>query len=102
MMPAVFTHARSSDFTETHFNFVRDDRAENQIFAAQSFAFTQCERRSDEIAWMTRIGFPIDVVVIHRADHVPIQKRGIDRISLEAGNKYGRFTIAALATGRVR
>ena len=54
---------------------------------------------------MTRIGFPINVVVIHRADHVTIQKRRIDRISLEAGDKCGRRSLAvapALATGRVR
>ena len=36
---------------------------------------------------MTRIGFPIDVVVIHRPDHVAIQKRGIDRIGLKTGDE---------------
>ena len=38
---------------------------------------------------MTRISFPIDVVIIHRPDHVTIQKRGIDGIGFETGNKGG-------------
>ena len=45
---------------------------------------------------MTRIGFPIDVVVIHGANHMAIQKCGIDRIGLETGDERGGF---ALATG---
>ena len=86
-MPAVFAHARPPDFAKAHFDFVGDDRGENQIFAAQTFAFTERQRRSDEIARMTRIGLPIDVVVIHRADHVAVEKRRIDRIGLEAGDE---------------
>ena len=83
-MPAVFAHARSPDFAETHFNFVSDNGGENQILAAQTFAFTQRQRRGDEIARMTWIGFPINVVVIHRANHVAVEKRGIDRVSFKA------------------
>ena len=93
VMPAVFTHTRPSHFAKTHFNFVSDDRGENQIFATEAFAFTECQRRSDEIARMTWIGFPIDVVVIHRADHVAIQKCGIDWIGLEPGDERRRATI---------
>ena len=44
------------------------------------------------MAW---IGFPIDVVVIHRANHVAIHECCVDRIGLEAGNKCGGFSIAA-------
>ncbi len=102
VMPAVFAHAGPSDFAKSHFDFVGDDRGENQILAAQSFAFAQCERRSDEIARMTRIGFPINVVVIHRPDHVAVEKRRIDRIGFETGDERGRPSFAALATGRVR
>src|SRR5438094_452148 len=47
MMPSVLAHAWPSDFA-------------------------QRQRRSDEIAGVTWIGFPIDVVVIHRANHVAI------------------------------
>ena len=72
MMPAVLAHTRLSNFAKAHFDFVGDDGRENQIFAAEPFAFTQRERSSDEVAGMTRIRFPIDVVVIHRADHVAI------------------------------
>ena len=50
---------------------------------------------------MTRICFPINVVVIHRADHVAIQKRRIDRIGLEAGDECGgAFPLAASAIAR--
>ena len=53
------------------------------------------QRRGDEIARMTRICFPIDVVVIHRANHVAIQKRRIDRIGLEAGDERSGIAVAA-------
>ena len=96
MMPAVFAHAWPADFAKPHFDFVGDDRRENQILAAQTFAFTECQRRGDEIARVAGIGFPVNVVVIHRADHVTIDERCVDRICLEAGNKCGgRLAIAA-------
>ena len=40
MMPSVLAHARPSDFAKAHFDFVGDDGRENQIFAAEPFAFT--------------------------------------------------------------
>src|SRR5207237_6174925 len=103
VMPAVFAHTWPTDFAEAHFNFVGDDGAENQLLAAQTFAFTERQRRSDEIAGMTWIRFPINVVVIHRADHVSVQKRRIDRIGLEPGHeRCGAPFPPALATGRAR
>ena len=95
MMPAVLAHARPSDFAKAHFDFVGDDSRENQIFAAQSFAFTERERRGDEIARVTRVRFPINVVVIHRANHVAVQKCRIDRIGFETGDKRSGVTFAA-------
>jgi hypothetical protein len=44
------------------------------------------------MAW---VGFPIDVVVIHRADHVAIHECRVDRVGLEAGNECGGLAIAA-------
>ncbi len=40
MMPAVLAHTRPSNFAKAHFDFVGDDGRENQIFAAEPFAFT--------------------------------------------------------------
>ena len=40
VMPSVLAHARPSDFAKAHFDFVGDDGRENQIFAAEPFAFT--------------------------------------------------------------
>ena len=93
-MPAVFAHTRTSDFAQTYFDFVSDDGGENQILAAQTLAFTERQRRGDEIARMTRVGFPIDVVVIHGPDHVAIQKCGIHWVGLEPGNERGGFAPA--------
>ena len=86
-------NSRPADFAKPHLDFVGDDRAEKQIFAAQSFAFAECQRRGDEIARMARIGFPIDVVVIHRADHVAIHECCVDGIGFEAGNERGGFSL---------
>ena len=44
---------------------------------------------------MARVGFPIDVVVIHRANHVAIHECCVDRVGLEAGDECGGFSIAA-------
>jgi hypothetical protein len=94
-MPAVFTDARPAHFAETHLNFVGDDRGENQILTAQTLAFAQGQRSGDQIARMTGIGLPINVVVIHRADHVAVQKRRIHRIGLETGDERGGASVAA-------
>src|SRR5947208_10059136 len=52
------------------------------------------------MAW---IGLPINVVVIHGANHVTIQKRGIHWIGLEARHeRRGSAFPTALANGRVR
>ena len=99
VMPAVLAHTWSADFAKAHFNFVGDDRRQNQIFAAEPFAFTQRERRGDEIARVTRVRFPINVVVIHRSDHVAVQKRRIDRIGFETGDERGGLAPAGGGTG---
>ena len=44
---------------------------------------------------MARVSLPIDVVVIHRAHHVPIQKSCVDRVGFEAGNECAGFSISA-------
>ena len=98
-MPAVLAHTGSPDFAKAHFNFVGDDRRQNQIFAAESFAFTERERRGDEIARVTRVRFPINVVVIHRANHVAVQKCRIDRIGFETGDERRGFAPAGGGTG---
>src|SRR5205807_1980126 len=59
MMPSVLPHAWLSDFAEPHLDFIGDNSGENQILAAQTFALTQRERRRNEVAGMTWIGFPI-------------------------------------------
>ena len=73
-MPAVLAHAGPADFTEPHLDFVGDDCGQNQILSAQPFALAEGQRRGDQIARMTRVRLPIDVVVIHRADHVAVEK----------------------------
>src|SRR5437868_13142713 len=94
-MPAILAHTWPADLAKTHFDLVGDDGGENQIPSAEFFALAQCQWRSDEIAGVARISFPINVVVIHRADHVAVQKRGIDRIGLEAANERRGFAVSA-------
>ena len=45
---------------------------------------------------MTRIRFPINVVVIHGPNHVPIQKCGIHRIGLESRHECGGVPLIAV------
>ena len=76
-------------------HFVGDDGGENQFFATQALALAQRQRCGDEIARMARIGFPINIVVIHRANHVAVEKGRIHRIGLEPGHKRSGFAIPA-------
>src|SRR6185295_7973696 len=46
---------------------------------------------------MARVGLPVDVVVVHRADHVIVQERGIDWIRLETSDETGAGAAALLA-----
>jgi len=51
---------------------LRHVSGENQILAASNPRPNRCQRSGDEVARVTWIGFPINVVVIHCADHVAI------------------------------
>ena len=98
-MPSIFAHARPTDFAKPHLNFVSNDGGEDQVLANDSFTFAKRQGRGDEIARVTRISLPIDVVVIHCPDHVRVEKRGIDRIGFEAGNERSRFAPACGTAG---
>ena len=87
VMPTVFANAWQSKFTKSHFDFVCDDRRENKFSPAESVCLAQCKWRSDEITWMAGVGLPIDVVVIHRADHVSVEEGRIHGIRLETADK---------------
>ena len=75
------------DLAKPHLDFVGDDRREDQIFAGEILAFAQRQRPGDDVARMARVGLPVDIVVVHRADHVRIHERRVDGVGLEAGNE---------------
>ena len=44
---------------------------------------------------MARVGLPVDVVVIHRANHVAIHECCVDWVGFEAGDECSGLSVAA-------
>ena len=93
VMPTVLANTRETELAQTHFDFIRNRGSEQQVFAAEPEHFSKRERSRDDVAWMAWIRLPIDVVVIHRANHVIVQERRINSIRLKTSHKRCAWTV---------
>ena len=94
MMPATLANPRECRFAESHLKFVPKDQSYDQFAAIAFCAFTAGERRGKDVRWMRWILLPINIVVIHTADHQRVGKRGRDRINLLSRADHGRWSAA--------
>src|ERR1039458_4374565 len=88
MMPSPLTNARKRRLTKAHLELVTQDQADNQFLAAASGPLATRQRRRKNVRRMRGVLFPINVVVIHTADHQRVSQRGGDRIDSCAGANY--------------
>ena len=91
-MPPALANARKRGLAKAHFEFMAEDEPHNQIFPITSCAFTTCERGGKNVRRMGRVLLPVDVVVIHAADHERVGQRRRDWIHALACTNYGGRT----------
>src|SRR5437870_12519790 len=90
-MPTTLANSRKRRLTEAHFKFVAQNESYDQLAAIALRAFTAGHRRRKDIRWVRWVLFPIDVGVIHAANHQCIGKRGRDWINLFSPADHGRW-----------
>src|SRR5581483_3449455 len=95
MMPTTLANARKCRFAKAHFEFMPEHDSDNQFLTLVVCALAAGQRRGKDIRGMRWILLPINVVVIHAADHQRIGKGGGDRINTLASADNGRKTASA-------
>src|SRR4029079_11740085 len=91
-MPAAFSNAGKRRLAEAHLELVSQDQADNQLLATALRALAAAERRAKNVGWMRRVLLPVNVVVVHAADHQAIGQRGRDWVDALTRANYGRRT----------
>src|SRR5580700_11159612 len=93
-MPAALTDSGERGFAETHFKFVSQHQADDQFLSVALGALAAGECRRKNVGRMRWILLPVNVVVIHTADHEGVGERGRDGIDTLAGANYRSRTFA--------
>ena len=88
MVPATLTDSRKRCFAEAHFKLVAQDKANNQFTPVAVFALAAGHGCGKDIGGVRRVLLPIDVVVVHAADHERVREGGRHRIDALAGADY--------------
>ena len=83
-MPPALANTGKSRFAQPHLEFMAEHDADDQLaaIASRTLAGRDCSRKN--VGGMRRILLPVDVVVVHAADHQRIGERGRHRIHLLA------------------
>src|SRR5438270_5350475 len=94
MVPSALADARECRLTKAHLKFVPQHQTDDQFFSVAAGAFAAGQSRRENVGGMRWILLPIDVVVIHAADHQRIGQRCRDRIDTLAGADYSRRPVS--------
>jgi hypothetical protein len=90
VMPTTFADARKACFAEAHLKFMAQNKAYDQFLTIAPGALTRGHCRRKNIGGVRRILLPVDVVVIHAADHQCVGQRRGDGIDLLSCANDGR------------
>ena len=91
VMPAALANARESRLAQAHLELVAEHQADDQLAAIAPRALAGGDRSRKDVGGMRRILLPVNVVVIHAADHQRVGQRRRDRIHLLAAADHGRL-----------
>src|SRR5581483_7711365 len=75
MMPAALADARKRGLAEALLEFVSEHQADNQFASIASGPLTRGYRSGEDVRRMRRVLLPINVVVVHAADHQRVRQR---------------------------
>ncbi len=84
VMPTTLADSRKSCFAETLLEFMTQHQTDDQFAAIASGPLTTGNGCGKDVGRMRGILLPIDVVVVHAADHQRIRERGGYRVHLFA------------------
>ncbi len=68
-MPAALADSGKCGFAQAHFEFVAENEADDQLFAVAFGTFAAGHGRRKNVGRVRRVLLPVDVVVVHAADH---------------------------------
>ena len=91
MMPAALANAGEGRFAQPHLELVAEHQADDQLAAIAAGALAGGHRRGENVGRMRGVLLPVDVVVIHAADHQRVGQRRRNRIHLLAAADHGGF-----------
>src|SRR5579871_6274110 len=81
-MPATLANTGERGLAEAHFEFVAENQTNNDFAAVAFRALAAGQSGRENVGRMRRILLPVDVVVIHAADHQRVGEGGGDGINL--------------------
>ncbi len=89
-MPAELTHTREADLAQALLDLVGEGNAEKEVASRSAGPFGGSHRRRNDVGRVGGILLPVDVVVVHHADHQRIQQRRRHRVHLLPGDEHRR------------
>ena len=93
-MPAAFANAGKGRLAEAHLEFMPQDEPDDQFLATALRALAAGQRRGKNIGGMRRVLLPVNVVVVHAADHQSIGQRSRNWIDALACANHGRRAVS--------
>ena len=80
MVPAPLANSRERRLAQPHLELMPQHQADNQLAPVAAGALAAGHRRRKDVRRMRRVLLPVDVVVVHAADHQRIGQRRGDRV----------------------
>jgi hypothetical protein len=80
VVPAALADAGEGRLAQPHLELVSEHDAEDQVPARLSGPLPARHGGGDDVRRVRRVLLPVDVVVVHDADHQCVEQRGGDRI----------------------
>jgi hypothetical protein len=80
VVPPPLSDAGKGGFTEAHLELVAQDDTEDEVLPIPPGTLATRDGRGDDVRRVRGVLLPVDVVVVHHADHQRVRERCRDRI----------------------
>src|SRR5215467_4738810 len=91
MVPAALANSGEGRFAQAHFEFMAENHPHDQFLPVAASALAGGHRRWKYVGWMGWVLLPVNIVVVHAADHQRIRQRGRHRIHLLTAADHSRW-----------